>query len=318
MTPSVPAVARARRTSSRWAALGAGIVAGLASAGLIAAWLWPSARVLPTLNLALDWPDDVEWVGASGTGVALSPDGTHVAYIARRNQESARLHVRDLRTGETRVLPSADVALNPFFSPDSTQVGFIAGGKLWRAPVSGGSPFEIGSIDTSDRGVAWSHRRSRVIRVEAPESHGSRRAAGGARRSPQSIVRRAKWPTVSRARAGGTWPAVHYFQGAVDGCPRRHCRPFDENTPHPDQSDQPFGGSCTDRAPAVPASQRAHGRAIRCVPPRCDGAVGSVAERDPSTTTEARVTSALRVARVCLTCPTPPSGLRSILVWVDR
>ena len=144
--------------------------------------------MLPTLNLALDWPDDVEWVGASGTGVALSPDGTHVVYIARRNQESARLHVRDLRTGETRVLPSADVALNPFFSPDSTQVGFIAGGKLWRAPVSGGSPFEIGSIDTSDRGVAWS-----------TDGHVYSGGGTGISRIPESGGRRETITTVNRA-----------------------------------------------------------------------------------------------------------------------
>jgi eukaryotic-like serine/threonine-protein kinase len=202
VTPSVPAVASARRTSSRWGALGAGIVAGLATAGLIAAWLWPSARALPTLNLALDWPDDVEWVGASGTGVALSPDGTHVAYIARRNQEAARLHLRDLRTGEIRVLPSADVALNPFFSPDGTQVGFIAGGKLWRAPVSGGSPFEIGSIDTSDRGVAWS-----------TDGHVYSGGGTGISRIPESGGRRETITTVNRA-AG---EVAHRFPALVPG-----------------------------------------------------------------------------------------------------
>ena len=157
---SVPAavapIAPARRTPPPWLPLAAGIVAGAAIAALVAAWVWPVPRPLPSLNLAVDWPADVEWVGASGTGLALSPDGTHVAYIARRGQETPGLHLRDLRSGEIRELPTAGVVINPFFSHDSTQVGFISGGKLWRAAVTGGAPFEIGSVDASDRGVAWS------------------------------------------------------------------------------------------------------------------------------------------------------------------
>jgi serine/threonine-protein kinase len=141
-----------------WLTLAAGLAAGAAIVGSIAAWLWPApARPLPALNLALDWPDDAAWIGASGPGLAMSPDGRHVAYIARTGgTTSPRLHLRDLRGGDTRALPAADVAYNPFFSADSTQVGFISGGRLWRAPVNGGSPFEIGNIDPTDRGVTWS------------------------------------------------------------------------------------------------------------------------------------------------------------------
>jgi serine/threonine-protein kinase len=160
VAPSVPATTpvptAARRAPSRWLMLGAGVLAGAAIAAVIAVWNWPTPKPLPTMNLSLDWPGDIEWVGALGTGLAISPDGTHVAYIGRKGQTPARLFVRDLRTGETREFPSVDIALNPSFSHDGSQVGFIAGGKLWRAPVGGGTPFEIGTIDGTDRGVAWS------------------------------------------------------------------------------------------------------------------------------------------------------------------
>jgi serine/threonine-protein kinase len=156
-TADVPAAVKATRARPQWLTLAAGLAAGAAIVGLIAAWLWPLPRPMPTLNLALDWPDDAAWIGASGSGLAMSPDGSYVAYIARTGGTAPpRLHLRDLRGGETRVLPAADVAYNPIFSADSAQEGFISGGRLWRAPVDGGSPFEIGSIDPIDRGVAWS------------------------------------------------------------------------------------------------------------------------------------------------------------------
>ncbi len=123
----------------------------------IAAWrLYPTPVSLPALKLAIDWPDDLTWAGPSGPGVALSPDGTHIAYVAITGKSGPQICLQDLRGDEVRVVSSVDAPYNPFFSPDSSQIGFVASGKLWRAPVAGGTPFEIGSVDVNDRGVAWS------------------------------------------------------------------------------------------------------------------------------------------------------------------
>ena len=145
----------APRKAMPWWALAAGIVVG-AIAAAIGAWrMWPSPISQPALRLAIDWPDDSTWAGPSGPGVALSPDGTHIAYVAVTDRTGPQIYLRDLRSDETRVVSAADAPYNPFFSPDSTQIGFIANGKIWRAPVAGGAPFEIGTIDANDRGVAW-------------------------------------------------------------------------------------------------------------------------------------------------------------------
>jgi Tol biopolymer transport system component len=146
----------APRKTRPWWMLAAGVVAGVIVAGMAAWRIWPTPASLPALKLAIDWPDDLTWAGPSGPGVALSPDGTHIAYVAITGKMGPQICLQDLRGDEMRVVSSADGPYSPFFSPDSTQVGFVANGKLWRAPVAGGTPFEIGSIDVNDRGVAWS------------------------------------------------------------------------------------------------------------------------------------------------------------------
>ena len=152
----VATVAAVPRKPRPWWMLAAGVVAG-AMIAAIAAWqLWPAPTPLPALRLAIDWPSGLTWAAPSGPGLAISPDGTRVAYVAVSGNSGPQLCVQDLRSGEMRVVSSADGPYNPFFSHDSTQVGFVANGKLWRAPVDGGTPFEIGTIDVNDRGVAWS------------------------------------------------------------------------------------------------------------------------------------------------------------------
>jgi serine/threonine-protein kinase len=148
---------RAPRKSRPWWMMALGVVAGAIVAGIVALRMWPAPASLPALKLAIDWPDDQTWAGPSGPGVALSPDGTHIAYVAgTAGRSGAQIYLRDLRGEEIRLVSSSDFPYNPFFSPDSAQIGFVANGKLWRAPVAGGTPFEIGSVDVNDRGVAWS------------------------------------------------------------------------------------------------------------------------------------------------------------------
>lgn len=64
-----------------------------------------------------------------GEGAAISPDGHLFAYIGDDNS----LHVRDLNTGQDRMLlsevgPGLDVFAHPTFSPDETRIVFSASG----------------------------------------------------------------------------------------------------------------------------------------------------------------------------------------------
>ena len=153
---AVPQVASAPRKPHAWWMVAAGVVGGALVAATAAWQMWPTPPPLPALRFAIEWPDGLTWAGPSGPGLAISPDGTRVAYIAVGGNLGPQVCLQDLRSGEMRVVSSTDSPYNPFFSHDSTQIGFVANGKLWRAPVAGGTPFEIGTIDANDRGVAWS------------------------------------------------------------------------------------------------------------------------------------------------------------------
>ncbi len=69
---------------------------------------------------------------------AISPDGTRLAYRARRADGLPVLWVRDLTRDAPVPLPGTDDARYPFWSPDSQHVGFFADSALKRVPADGG------------------------------------------------------------------------------------------------------------------------------------------------------------------------------------
>jgi eukaryotic-like serine/threonine-protein kinase len=88
-----------------------------------------------------------------GPALALSPDGTLLAYVARQGA-SQQLYLRAMDSPESRPMPATEGALNPFFSPDGQWVGFFAGGKLKKVSVSGGAVLTLGDAGFT-RGASW-------------------------------------------------------------------------------------------------------------------------------------------------------------------
>jgi len=79
----------------------------------------------------------------SGPSVALSPDGTHLAYVATQGT-TQQLYLRAMDNVEAKPMPDTEGAINPFFSPDGQWLGFFAGGKLKKVSVSGGAAVTVG------------------------------------------------------------------------------------------------------------------------------------------------------------------------------
>ena len=213
---SVPTVAAPRKPRPWWM-VAAGAIGGAMVAAIVAWQLWPTPAPLPALRFAIEWPDGLTWAGPSGPGLALSPDGTRVAYIAVSGNSGSQVCLQDLRSGEMRIVSSTDSPYNPFFSHDSTQIGFIANGKLWRAPVAGGTPFEIGTIDVNDRGVAWSADGfiysgggSGISRIS--ESGGAREQITSVDKSTGEVAHR--FPAIV---PGGRGVLFTVFKGSLEG-----------------------------------------------------------------------------------------------------
>ena len=78
----------------------------------------------------------------SGKQVAVSPDGSVVAYIQGEG-DLGRLYLRRLDSTVPVLLESGSMLASPFFSPDGTWIGYRSGRELRRISVEGGKSWKI-------------------------------------------------------------------------------------------------------------------------------------------------------------------------------
>ena len=72
-------------------------------------------------------------------GPLLSPSGEHIAYTTRPPGGELRLYVKALSSDKPILIAtSSQFIFQPFFSPDSSWIGFFDGGRMWKASVRGG------------------------------------------------------------------------------------------------------------------------------------------------------------------------------------
>jgi len=86
--------------------------------------------------------------------LALSPDGRTLA-LALEKDSGKMLYVRRLDTNTLTPMPGTEDAATPFFSPDGKWIGFFAGDKLKKVPVSGGAPVTLCTSQGANRGATW-------------------------------------------------------------------------------------------------------------------------------------------------------------------
>ena len=90
-----------------------------------------------------------------GVGFALSPDGRQVVMtVVNQATGVSSLWIRQLSSGAAVALAQTDGGTLPFWSPDGTQIGFFADGKLKRTDLQG-SPPQVVCEAPSPRGGAW-------------------------------------------------------------------------------------------------------------------------------------------------------------------
>lgn len=129
------------------------VVLALTAIGLSVALFYsaPPRRVLRT-NLLPPEGTIFETLYRNGAP-ALSPDGTHVAFLAQKNGKNM-LWLRALDRVESTPVDGTDDAFFPFWSPDSRSIAFFMRGKLWRTDLNGAAPTAICDAPEG-RGGSW-------------------------------------------------------------------------------------------------------------------------------------------------------------------
>jgi hypothetical protein len=70
-------------------------------------------------------PENAAWVDESGSGLALSPDGTMLAYTGRDLSAQRWVYLRAMDRLDPVAIPGSENGGRPFFLPDGRWIGFI-------------------------------------------------------------------------------------------------------------------------------------------------------------------------------------------------
>jgi Tol biopolymer transport system component len=147
-----------------------GIVLLAAAVASLATWDLKTAPRQPVSRTVINLPPGQQLAGMeSGPAVALSPDGTHLAYVAIQGGIQ-QIFLRALDSMESAPMSGTEGAVSPFFSPNGQWVGFFAGGTLRKVSVTGGSaqnlgdaPFPHGASWGTDGGIAFAPQNLSVL-----------------------------------------------------------------------------------------------------------------------------------------------------------
>ncbi|MFH1111237.1 MAG: protein kinase [Planctomycetota bacterium] len=142
----------ARRRSAHWVLTGV-VSVGLAIMGVS---LWRATRPTPKpiVRLEVVVSDKEPSPVGLGAQVAISPDGTRLAYVIGTGN-SHHLYLRALNQLEGTLLAGTEQAWNPFFSPDGQWVAFFSNEKLKKVSVLGGAPLTLCDVGDAPRGGTW-------------------------------------------------------------------------------------------------------------------------------------------------------------------
>ena len=156
----------------------------------------PAPAPQPVTRTVITLPPGQQLAGLeNGPAVALSPDGTHLAYVVRQGG-TQQIYLRAMDSLESKPISGTDGAVNPFFSPDGQWLGFFAGGKLKKVSVSGGAAVTV-SDTAQPRGASWG---SQGIIAFAPQNVAVLQQVSDAGGTPQPLTRLEKgenshrWP----------------------------------------------------------------------------------------------------------------------------
>jgi serine/threonine-protein kinase len=161
-TETQPTVApvRAQSRGARllpWAVAGAAASAAVVMLGLWAPWRSEPLSGPVRFSASVGVPVIID--PGQGGSLAVSPDGSMVAFVGRAVGQTGQLYVRRLGELEARAIPGTDGAAMPFFSPDGQWVAGFDGASVKKVTAAGGA---VGTLQTV---VVWRSRSATADRT---------------------------------------------------------------------------------------------------------------------------------------------------------
>jgi Tol biopolymer transport system component/predicted Ser/Thr protein kinase len=156
------------RVGRRWVLVSALACVLAAAVAAFAIWLLKPPVSKPVTRFVMSLPPGQQ-LAMARTAIAISPDGTRLAYAAGQGAVS-QLYLRAMDGLEARAIPGTEGARYPFFSPDGQWLGFSAGGKLKKVSLSGGTSASLG--DVAGGGVGGASWGSQGIIAFVPQATG--------------------------------------------------------------------------------------------------------------------------------------------------
>jgi hypothetical protein len=209
-------------------------IGGLAVFGALAlgvvigrGWSRAGAPAPPVRKTSVELPEDAllplgavaPAIGYDSPVLAMSPDGTRLAYVARAGDDTA-LYLRDLDRLEVRRLPGTEGARFPFFSPDGGWVGFLTDDKVKKVSLRGDSAVALCDARIPAQ-ASWTAGGVIYFGEDAGWSL-SRVDAGGGKPTPVAVglpsrFSPARMTSFSEVLPGGRWALVTVWGRSMSG-----------------------------------------------------------------------------------------------------
>jgi len=127
------------------------LLAGVAG---VTGWMMKPVPSRSVSRAEITLPPGQRLAGLDETAIALSDDGTQLAYVARQGS-TQQIYLRSMDNPQPRAIPGTEGGVSPFFSTDGHRLGFFADQKLKEVSVSGGGVVTLGDVP-NPHGGCWS------------------------------------------------------------------------------------------------------------------------------------------------------------------